>query len=167
MADLGYVDIEYADAYVSSHFVSTDPLRLGWEKLSEEDKRVLLTRSFEAIELMPFVGIKSKPDQPYSFPRYPDEDVPEAIKAAQVENAISLSDSSSTEDAAFYEKMFQFGIQSYSIGNLSENIGSGTWGRGSAVSNGIISTKATRLLQPYVGGGYRITNKRFRRRHVL
>ena len=156
MADIGYVDLAYADEYVRTHFLSTDDLRIEWDNLSDEDKKVLLRRSFESIESLSFTGRKSCISQTTAFPRCPDSTVPEDVKAAQVENAVSMSDVSESEDAAFYEKLWQFGVESYSIGNLSEKTSSGAWGRGSTTAHGIISSKASRLLQPYISGGYKI-----------
>lgn len=157
---IGYVDLEYADSYVETHFLSTDDLRLAWESLGEEDKAVLLQRSFESLESLPFTGHKLDPSQPNAFPRCPYSEVPEQIKAAQVENAVALSDESTNEDAAFYEKLWQFGVESYSIGNLSERTSEGAWGRGSTAVNGIISAKASRLVQPYLSGGYNLRGAR-------
>ena len=117
---------------------------------------LLMQRSFEAIESLPFSGHKLDPLQPNAFPRCPQVEVPTAIKNAQVENAVSLSDSSTSEDAAFYEKLWQFGVESYSIGNLSEKTSSGAWGRGSTTAHGIVSARASNLLQPYLHGGYEI-----------
>lgn len=156
MAVIGYVDLEYANEYVNLHFLSTDDIRFSWEGLPDEDKEVLLRKSFEAIESIAFAGRKTCSSQPNAFPRYPSTDVPEDVKAAQVENAVALSDSSTSEDAVFYERLWQFGVESYSIGNLSEKTSSGTWGRGSTVANGVVSAKASRLLQPYISGSFRI-----------
>ena len=154
---MSYVDVAYADEYVNTHFLSVDERRLNWEVLDNNDKEVLLQRSFEAIERLPFVGRKTNPDQPNAFPRYPFEEVPEAVKYAQVENAITLSDSSASEDAAFYEKLWQYGVESYSIGNLSERTSSGAWGRNvTASSSGVISAKAINLLKPFLNGSYNI-----------
>lgn len=154
---MSYVDVAYADEYVNTHFLSVDERRFNWETLDNNDKEVLLQRSFEAIECLPFVGRKTNPDQPNAFPRYPFEEVPEAVKHAQVENAITLSDSSASEDAAFYEKLWQYGVESYSIGNLSERTSSGAWGRNvTASSSGVISAKAINLLKPFLNGSYNI-----------
>lgn len=154
---MSYVDVAYADEYVNTHFLSVDERRFNWETLDNNDKEVLLQRSFEAIECLPFVGRKTNPDQPNAFPRYPFEEVPEAVKHAQVENAITLSDSSASEDAAFYEKLWQYGVESYSIGNLSERTSSGAWGRNvTASSSGVISAKAINLLKPFLSGSYNI-----------
>lgn len=156
MSSVGYVDVSYADLYVSTHFLSADELRLNWENLSVNDKEVLLRRSFEAIETLPYVGRKASKDQSTAFPRWPSKEVPEAVKSAQVENALALSDTSNVEDAAFYEKLYQFGVESYSLGNLSEQMGSGSWGSGAAVAHGIMSVRATRLLQPFLRGSFEI-----------
>lgn len=156
MSTIGYVDVSYADLYVSTHFLSSDELRDAWEKLSVGDKEVLLLRSFEVIESLPYTGKKNSSTQETAFPRWPSTEVPNNIKAAQIENAIALSDVSNVEDAAFYEKLYQFGVESYTIGNLSEQIGSGSWGSGSNALQGIVSAKATRLLQPYLRGGFDI-----------
>ena len=153
---MSYVDVAYADEYVETHFLSTDELRMGWEVLDNSDKEVLLQRSFEAIECLPFVGRKTDPDQPNAFPTCPFEEVPEAVKYAQVENAITLSDNSASEDAAFYEKLRQYGVESYSIGNLSERTSSGAWGRNVTASSGVISAKAINLLKPFLNGSYNI-----------
>ena len=160
MANIGYVDLAYADNYVASHFLSTDELRETWEGLDEMDKEVLLRRSFESLESLPFSGRKTDPKQPNAFPRCPYEEVPEAIKNAQVENAVSLSDSAASEDAAFYEKLWQYGVESYSIGNLSERTSQGTWGRNATTTTGLVSAKATQMLQPFVSGGYCIRGSR-------
>ena len=160
MANIGYVDLAYADSYVAAHFLSTDELRETWEGLDEMDKEVLLRRSFESLESLPFSGRKANPKQPNAFPRCPYEEVPEAIKNAQVENAVSLSDSAASEDAAFYEKLWQYGVESYSIGNLSERTSQGTWGRNATTTAGLVSAKATQMLQPFVSGGYCIRGSR-------
>ena len=54
MANIGYVDLAYADEYVNLHFLSTDDIRFSWEGLPDEDKEVLLRKSFESIESIAF-----------------------------------------------------------------------------------------------------------------
>lgn len=162
MADVGYVSVEYADQYVSTHYLSTDDLRKTWEGLSPEDKAALLQQSFDAMELLPYTGRKTNLNQSMAFPRCPDAEVPDAVKHAQIENALSLKDPSATDDSAFYGRLWQFGVESYSIGNLSEKISSGAWSKGSPVQYGVVSAKSTRLLQPYLSGSYNISRGRRR-----
>lgn len=153
---IGYVTLEEANEYIRTHFLSEDSLRLAWEDLTEEDQVVLLHKSFQTIELLNFPGRKFKADQPNVFPRWPYQEVPVAIKWAQIENAIAKSDTSAEEEVQMYEKLWTYGVQSYTLGNLSESISSGSYGVHSAQATGLVSAAATRLLKPYLGGGYRM-----------
>lgn len=152
-----YITIEEANEYVATHYVSDDPLRTTWEDLSDEDKQVYLNVSAEAIDSLPWPGRKAHLNQEHAFPRYPSMAIPPSIKFANIENAMSSADSSATADAALYQKMWSYGISSYSIGNLSETVGT-AGGNASAktqmASNGIISSKAQALLSVYMTGGY-------------
>lgn len=156
MSLIGYVTLEEANGYVTAHYLSTDTLRLSWEGLSDEDKTVLLTKSFQTIELLPFSGRKLTPDQSTVFPRWPWKEVPDAVKWAQIENALTKSDASNEEDAKYYERLWTYGVESYSIGNLSESVSSGSYGLRGGQATGVTSAIAERLLRPYLGGGYRM-----------
>lgn len=156
MSLIGYVTLEEASEYIRTHYLSTDTLRLSWEGLSDEDRTVLLTKSFQTIELLPFPGRKLSPDQSTVFPRWPCQEVPAAIKWAQIENALAKCDASNEEDAQHYEKLWTYGVESYSIGNLSESVSTGTYGLRGAQSTGVTSAIAERLLRPFLGGGYRM-----------
>lgn len=159
---IGYVTVDQANEYVATHYISADSLRIAWESLMEADRAALLLQSFETIELLPFAGRKLSPEQPNAFPRFPSQTVPRAIMCAQIENALSSADTTTSEEAAHYGRLWQFGVQSYSIGNLSEHISEGAWSSGNvtSVASGLVSTVATRLLKPYLMGSYRITGKR-------
>lgn len=160
MAVVGYVTLEEANEYIKTHYPSTDEVRLTWEILTEDDQAVYLQKSFDAIETLPFRGRKTCPDQTTAFPRWPSTEVPGAVKKAQIEQAFNLSDSTANEETAIYDKLWKFGVDSYSIGNLSESSSDGAWGRSgsssSAVSAGITSTEAINYLKPYLRGGFRI-----------
>lgn len=155
MADIGYVSLEDANTYITSHFLSTDPLRVAWVALAEANKTVLLTVAFESIETLPFAGRKTSCDQAAAFPRWPDTEVPTDVESAQVENAIALC---ITDESDAYKKMWRYGVTSYSIGNFSESIDKKA-GSAEAVAefqSGIVSAKALQLLKPYMSGGYTI-----------
>lgn len=156
MSLIGYVTLEEANEYIRTHYISKDTLRLSWEELSNEDRTVLLYKSFQTIELLPFAGRKLNSDQSTVFPRWPCKEVPEAIKWAQIENALAKSDASSEEDAKHYERLWTYGVESYSIGNLTERTSTGTYSLRGAQATGITSVVAERLLRPYLGGGYRM-----------
>ena len=156
MSLIGYVTLEETNEYIKTHYPSEDPLRLGWEDLIEEDQVVLLNKSFQTIELLPFAGRKFDPKQPNAFPRWPQQEVPAAIKWAQIEDALAKSDTSNAEDAKFYERLWMYGVESYSIGNLSERTSTGSYSVNGAQATGVTSAIADRLLRPYLGGGYRM-----------
>lgn len=156
MSLIGYVTLEEANQYVQTHYLQTDDLRLSWESLPNEDRTVLLTKSFQTIELLPFAGRKLNSNQSTVFPRWPYKEVPEAIKWAQIENALAKSDASNEEDTKYYERLWTYGVESYSIGNLSERTSTGTYSLRGAQATGITSAIAERLLRPYLGGGYRM-----------
>ena len=153
---IGYVTLQEANEYVTTHYLTDDPLRLVWEDLFEEDQVVLLNKSFQVLELLPFAGRKFDPKQANAFPRWPQQEVPAAIKWAQIENALAKSDTSNEEDAKFYERLWMYGVESYSIGNLSERTSTGSYSVSGAQATGVTSAIADRLLRPYLGGGYRM-----------
>lgn len=153
---VGYISLEEADQYVLEHYMSTEELRVGWESLKDADKAALLRRSFQSIELLPFTGHKTSLDQTTAFPRCPYPEVPWAVKAAQVEQALIGADPTATDEAQHYEKLWQWGVSSYTIGNLSEHISKGTYGAGAMRTAGISSPVASRLLAPFIQGGYNI-----------
>ncbi|MEM5780439.1 MAG: hypothetical protein AAGU02_04765, partial [Lawsonibacter sp.] len=55
-----YITVAEADALISGRHRGTDPGRLRWEGLSEEDKEVLLLTACEELEALPFQGIKKE-----------------------------------------------------------------------------------------------------------
>ena len=153
---IGYVTLQEADDYVATHYLPADALRQSWTELFDEERAILLTKSFQVLELLPFAGRKFDPKQPNAFPRWPQQEVPVAIKWAQIENALAKSDTSNAEDAKFYERLWMYGVESYSIGNLSERTSTGSYSAKGAQATGVTSAIADRLLRPYLGGGYRM-----------
>lgn len=153
---VGYVSIEEANQYVLEHYMSSDTLRLSWEALEDADKAVLLRRSFQSIESLPFTGHKTDPDQTTAFPRCPSTSIPLAIKSAQIEQALIGADAEASEDSKHYEKLWQWGVSSYTIGKLHESLSTGTYGAGALRMAGISSPVASRLLAPFMQGGYNI-----------
>lgn len=157
---IGYVTLEEANDYVRTHYLETEDVRINWEDLEDESKEILLRKSFECIDSLIYTGRKTFPEQDTSFPRYPETEVSQKVKYAQIENALTLSDASVQEESSFYNKLKSFGIQSYSIGNLSETFGSASTGSTSVnaelTSKGIVSTRAQQYLLPYIYGGFKI-----------
>lgn len=152
---LGYVTVEEADKYIETHYLSTDEPRIYWQSLQQTDKEILLCRAAETINLLPFPGKKADSSQENAFPRYPSTETPKAIGNAQVEIAVS-NGSSDKEESSMYSKMKAWGIKSYTINDLSETIGEGGGQSNILMDNGVFSTTAQSILEPYLGGGYSV-----------
>ena len=150
---IGYVTLEEANEYIKTHYLSTDSLRVLWEGLTDNDRTVLLNKSFQGIELLPFTGRKAQLSQSKAFPRWPYEEVPSAVKFAQIEEAVAMSDASAEEDFRHYSTLRSNGVSSYTIGNLSESLSAST---GTGHATVFRSALAERLLRPFLGGGYRM-----------
>lgn len=148
MDTVGYVTLQEADNYIASRYVSDDSLRESWEDLDDTDKKVYLLKAFDFIEALPFTGRTTTLNQATAFPRYPATEIPECVKAAQIEQALNFSDNTTTEADKAYIDMRRHGITSYTIGNLSESLGS------TSLTASELSSKSSILLQPYLTGGY-------------
>ena len=131
-----YVTNEEASAYVRTYYPAEHPMYSLWFGLSEEDQNIALLKSALNLEQLSYAGVKASPDQVLCFPRYTKLGqrttpvVPSEVKAAQVENALYISDPNSyskeaIEDEAFYRNLRSWGITNYRIGNVSETLGAG------------------------------------------
>ncbi len=154
---IGYVDIDYADAYVNSHFVASSIQVSNWTALSESDKAVVLTKAFQSIENMAYTGRKTVDDQSTVFPRYPSTEVPNIVKEAQVEIALDFSDEEKVTSDEAYTLLGKYNVSSYSIGSLSESCTDGYWGSNPAQTASVTSKIALQLLKPFLSGGYHIS----------
>ena len=151
-----YVSIEDVNAYKVMYYGSTDPLRLNWEQLSDEDKQVAINRAEREVERLPLHGKPVHADK--AFPRYPDpEESLQRAKQAICELSIQLMSSSSARER--YELQAQ-GVKSYKIGDLSETFADKS-GR-SGVDEFVFSIVYP-FLQRWLSGGYRICPTRIRR----
>lgn len=144
-----YVTNEEASEYVKAYYPTEHPMYSLWFSLSEKDQNIALIKSTLNLEQLSYTGVKTSTDQVLSFPRYiklgqrTTPIVPPEVKAAQVENALYISDpdsysKESIEDEAFYRNLRSWGITNYKIGNVSETLGAGNTNAPSAsVSGGI------------------------------
>ena len=152
---MSYCTVEEANAYVALYFTSSDEGRVSWDALSDSDKQVLLNQAHAIIDALPIHGRKTCVDQPDAFPRFPEKEVPTAVRYAECELAVALSDKDANESLNEYRRMVDYGIQSYSVGNFSESLLS--YSKNSVeLRYGLISSKAKQLLTPWMTGGFRI-----------
>lgn len=165
-----YVTVEEADEYISENFLPSDKQRMAWEKAGG-DKEVALRRACAALDSLTYRGVKFAFPQPLAFPRYfgenyamidgvlyaPEADrypelreVPQAIKAAQIEEALEMiSPTVATENKDIRNNP----VQSYSIGHLSETFETASVG---SLQSVLASVRAQALIRPYTGGGYEV-----------
>lgn len=150
---MSYNTVDEANLYVTSNYTSTDSLRVSWEELSTEDRQVLLNRAYSIINSLPLRGCKASVDQPGAFPRYGSKEVPQQVKYAEVELAVSFTDTEQLSSLAEYKSKADYGISSYRLGNFSETLLS--YAKDSLqLKYGLISTAAERLLTPWMSGGF-------------
>jgi len=95
---------------------------------------------------MPLRGRKTDLHQPLAFPRYPDTELPEAVKEACCEEALALLERGNSQR----RKLQQEGVQSFSLGNMSETFAAGA-------GKGLLSQEAKELLRPWLIGAVMIT----------
>ena len=53
---MSYNTVEQANAYVASHYLSSDEARVRWELLNDEHKQVLLHKSHDIIDELSTTG---------------------------------------------------------------------------------------------------------------
>jgi len=151
-----YTSVPEADSYIKSHYTSNSAERKRWENLSDENKSIYLTNSFEAIERLKFNGRKAIVGQETAFPRLPyqygkvEEIAPKSVKYAEIELALWLSDTKRSEKSRKRKELIDDGVTSFSIGDLSENYGNTSKEKVSALK----CSKCRELLSPYLCGGF-------------
>ncbi len=168
-----YIDVATADTYFANRLYAD-----AWTSTAVPQKEQALVMATRAIDRQVFIGAKKLDDQPLQFPRrYPfrahdiwrkwfqfnitdqwetlyvegaswwaDIDVPQAVKDATCEEALALLERGNSQR----RKLQQEGVQSASIGSLSETYRPGT-------ARGLLSQEALELLRPYIAGAVVIT----------
>jgi hypothetical protein len=129
-----YIDIEEADEYFSGRLHAE-----SWSGADSETKEKALKQATKAIDRMPIRGRKTDISQSLAFPRYPDTEIPEAVKEACCEEALALLERGNSQR----RKLQQEGVQSFSLGNMSETYVTGA-------GKGLLSQEAKELLRPWL-----------------
>ena len=136
-----YCTIEEANAYFSGRLHAE-----RWGETSDADKEKALRQATRAIDRQLLKGRKATDIQELAFPRYPDTEVPETVKEACCEEALAILESGNSQR----RKLQQEGVQSFSLGNMSETFAVGA-------GKGLLSQEAKELLRPWLLGGVFIT----------
>jgi len=133
-----YIDIEEANVYFAGRLYAE-----SWGETSDADKEKALRQATKEIDRQLLKGRKTNPEQELAFPRYPDTEVPEAVKDACCEIALALLERGNSQR----RKLQQEGVQSFTLGNMSETYAPG---------GGLISQEAKELLRQWMLGGVNI-----------
>jgi len=136
-----YIDIDGADEYFTGRLHAE-----AWTGADAETKEKALKQATKEIDRQPLTGRKTTDNQVLAFPRYPDEEIPEAVKEACCEIALALLERGNDQR----RKLQQEGVQSFSLGNMSETYAAGA-------GKGLLSQEAKELLRPWLLGGVFIT----------
>lgn len=136
-----YIDIEEADEYFSGRLHAE-----SWGQADDETKENALLQATKTIDRQPLRGRKTETGQALAFPRYPDTEVPEAVKEACCEEALAILESGNSQR----RKLQQEGVQSFALGNMSETYVAGA-------GRGLLSQEAKELLRLWLLGSVFIT----------
>jgi len=136
-----YIDIEGANEYFENRLHAE-----SWGQADDETKEKALRQATKTIDRQPLRGRKTNPEQELAFPRYPDTEVPEAVKEACCEEALALLERGNSQR----RRLQQEGVQSFSLGNMSETYAAGA-------GKGLLSQEAKELLRPWLLGSVFIT----------
>jgi len=136
-----YCTIEYANKYFDGRLYSE-----AWAAANQWDKEKALKQATKAIDRMPLRGRRTDIRQSLAFPRYPDTEIPEAVKEACCEEALALLERGNSQR----RKLQQEGVQSFTLGNMSETYIAGA-------GKGLLSQEAKELLKPWLLGSVFIT----------
>ena len=135
-----YCTIEEANAYFSGRLHAE-----SWGQADDETKEKALRQATKTIDRQPLRGRKTETGQALAFPRYPDTEVPEVVKEACCEEALAMLERGNSQR----RKLQQEGVQSFSLGNMSETYAAGA-------GKGLLSQEAKELLRPWLLGAVNI-----------
>ena len=135
-----YINLTEANEYFSNRLHAD-----AWVEASDADKEKALAMATKAIDRQRLNGRKTNPSQPLAFPRYPDAEIPQNVKEACCEEALAILERGNSQR----RKLQQEGVQSFSIGNLSETFAAGA-------GRGMLSQEAKELLKPWLLGAVMI-----------
>ena len=138
---MSYVNITEANEYFSNRLHAD-----AWAEASDADKDKALAMAAKAIDRQLLRGRKTNPEQELAFPRHPDTEVPEVVKEACCEEAFVILESGNSQR----RKLQQEGVQSFSLGNMSETFAAGA-------GKGLLSQEAKELLRPWLLGAVNVT----------
>ena len=129
-----YIDTEEASTYFNGRLHAE-----SWGQADDSTKEKALKQATREIDRQPLKGRKTETSQTLAFPRYPDSEVPVAVKDACCEEVLAILESGNSQR----RKLQKEGVQSFSLGNMSETFAAGA-------GKGLLSQEAKELLRPWL-----------------
>ena len=96
-----YCTIEEANEYFAGRLHAE-----SWSGADSETKEKALRQATRSIDRMPLRGRKTDLHQPLAFPRYPDTEIPEAVKEACCEKPLPYSKAATASAGNYSGKAF-------------------------------------------------------------
>lgn len=153
---MAYATVEEAGTYVATYYSSTDNARVRWEALSAPDKQILLNRSEQVIDLLPFKGIAAIEGK--AFPREPNKELSlSRARVATIELAVQTHSNAEFQERLALQKQ---GVKSYKIGDLSETFKDVSYDN--YIDQFVLDVVGP-YLKDWLGGGFRICRTLIRR----
>jgi hypothetical protein len=106
-----YIDIEEADEYFAGRLHAE-----SWSGADSETKEKALRQATREIDRQQLRGRKVNSGQALAFPRYPDAELPKAVKEACCEVALALLERGNSQR----RKLQQEGVQSFTLARQYE-----------------------------------------------
>jgi hypothetical protein len=142
-----YVTTAEADQYFATRLYAD-----AWTGATELDKQKALETASRQIDRLPLKGRKTDTAQIMAFPRYPDTEVPQAVKDACCEQALFLL--SLTEYERHRNKQHVLGVVGGSVGDANEYAAESLVKANRAGT--ILCPEARELLRPWLAGSVAI-----------
>lgn len=144
-----YLTPAEATKIIDQTLPSTNPYRIAWNKLEDDDKEAYLREATTVIDSLRLRGTKADLAQTLAFPRDSQADVPDDVKTACALEACTVG--AIGADVLKRNELQAMGIKSFTAGKISE-----TYADNISVSRGgidaFMNATAKHLLRKYLAG---------------
>lgn len=152
-----YISVDGADEIINSGYREFDDLACRWRVLDDVEKEIYLTSAMDEIENLVLTGSKLHEKQTLCFPRvgcYKENEIPQEVKQAQVENALALLGAElSRRSAEQIQTMSSLGaLLNIKMNKKQQFDGDMLNGAIIPKRKRLTSTVAERLLKSWIGG---------------
>ena len=155
-----YVDLEEADIYIEDNYLELDNLSVIWGVLTDKEKEVYLIQSAGEIDTLLLMGVKYAKNQKMEFPRMEcykqGKEIPNEVKEAQIENALSIMSKSvsarSDEQMKILNSLGAYKNLKYNKREMGEiGLGESLTGQNTSANKRLTSLEAEKILKAWIG----------------